>query len=352
MIYGNIFADGHTGNSLFADEDKIHQFNPTKTPRLLRQAFLSQGIEINTPDVNSGRNVLFDLHLEGRFISEKKYFQYLIALENPNINELNENKEFCKTFSKVFAWDSRLFTLKNVIPILIPYPFEIYDSPSFQERSIFSCLINANKAFKKNIPSDLYIERLNTIRWYELNAPEQFSLYGMGWDKSTPAYTFPGKLLRSFSRIQTIFFGKNPFPSYRGKAVDKNEILRNSKFSFCYENSRNLSNYITEKIFDCLVNGCIPVYWGADNVNEHIPEDCFIDRRNFKNTEEVHKFLLSIDSKKYEEYQLEISRFLTSEKAEEFSSIHFASTVADHIARDINGASFANEIIQPRESTQ
>jgi len=71
----------------------------------------------------------------------------------------------------------------------------------FLEREIFSCLINANKAFKENLPSDLYLERLNTIRWYEKNAPDKFELYGMGWDKSTPAFNAVGRIKRSTWRL-------------------------------------------------------------------------------------------------------------------------------------------------------
>jgi len=39
MIYGSIHTDGHKANSLFAEEDTVHRFNPTFTPRLLRKTF-------------------------------------------------------------------------------------------------------------------------------------------------------------------------------------------------------------------------------------------------------------------------------------------------------------------------
>jgi hypothetical protein len=66
MIYGNVFADGRNNNSLFEMDDNIHRYNPTYMPRLLREAFLAHGIEINTPDINQRRPVAFDLHFEGR----------------------------------------------------------------------------------------------------------------------------------------------------------------------------------------------------------------------------------------------------------------------------------------------
>lgn len=335
MIYANVYADGHSNNSLFALEDAVHRYNPTYTPRLLRQAFLEKGIEINTPDVNQGKEVAFELHAEGRPLSPKSVPRYLIALENPNINKLNASSEYCQNFELAFAWDARLFHLSNVVPILIPHPLVHGEFPDVAKRDIFSCLINANKMFKEALATDLYLERIHTIRWYERHAPDKFALYGMGWEKSPPAFTMGGRIRRSVSRLKTRLFGMPPFPSFRGELRDKATVLRRARFSYCYENSRDLTNYITEKIFDSLVNGCVPVYWGADNVLEHIPANCFIDRRKFRNTEAVHHHLLSITDGEYAEYQRNIAAFLDSEAARKFSSAHFAQVVADRVCRDL-----------------
>lgn len=338
MIYATIYADGHCQNSLFASEDTVHRHNPTYTPRLLRQRFLERGIELNTPDLNGGRDVAFEIHLEGRPLPPRDQHRprYLIALENPNINKLNASAEYCAGFDRAFAWDVRLHHLPNVVPILIPYPMVWEDFPGPQQRSIFACLINANKAFKEVLPTDLYLERLATIRWYERHAPDKFALYGLGWDKSTPAFTAAGRLARSYSRLKTRLFGIPPFPSYRGEVQDKGTVLRQARFSYCYENSRDLSNYITEKIFDSLVHGCIPVYWGADNVLEHIPAGCFVDRRQFRNTAEVHRHLLSLSDADQARYQDRIREFLASDAARRFSSEQVVQTIVARISADLS----------------
>lgn len=335
MIYANIYADGHAANSLFANEDAVHRFNPTFTPRLLRETFLEHGVEINTPDLNEGRQVAFELHLEGRPLDEPTRPRYLVALENPNINKLNASPAYCQHFDLVFAWDKGLFQLANVVPILIPHPMVYESFPGLEDRALFSCLINANKAFKEVLPTDLYMERLNTIRWYESNAPEQFELYGLGWEKSAPAFTALGRLGRLGSRLRTRLFGLPPFPSYRGAVSDKAEVLRKARFSYCYENSRNLSNYITEKIFDSLVNGCIPIYWGADNVLDYIPANCFIDRRNFPDTAAVQQYLETIKFEEYAAFQENIAKFLQSETAQQFSSGHFARRVVGKVLSNL-----------------
>lgn len=338
MIYANIHSDGRYNNSLFELEDAVHRFNPSYTPRLLREEFLKRGIELNTPDINSDRPVRFDIHLEGRLLSESSRPKYLIALENPNINKLNANINYYSNFELAFTWDSRLYHLANVVPILIPHPMMWQDFTGPENRRIFSCLINANKAFKEVLDSDLYQERLKVIRWYEQHAPNQFDLYGLGWDKPPPAYTFATRVPRTLSRIKTKLLGTAPFPSYRGEIQEKATVLRQSRFSYCYENNRDITNYITEKMLDSLVNGCVPIYWGADNVTDHVPAECFVDRRQFKDTASVHQHLLDISNDRYLQYQMAIRNFLQSESAKNFSSAHFVQIIVDQVCVDLKHA--------------
>jgi len=332
MIYGNVFAEGRdSNNALFSVEDTAHRYNPTDTPRLLRETFLAHGIELNTPDVNQGRKIAFELYFDGRELVENGIPKYLLALESPYINTLNGNREYCRKFSKVFTWNSALYNLPNVVKVLFPHKLVFDTFPSFAERDIFSCLISANKAFREVLSSDLYLERLRTIRWYEKYAPDKFELYGMGWSKPTPAFDVLGKAKRALPSLRAKLFGYKPFPGYQGEVRDKRDVLRRSKFSYCYENSRDLPNWITEKIFDSLLSGCVPVYWGANNVQEYIPEDCFVDRRDFKNTASVHDFLLRIPLKDYEDYQSKTIQFLKSSIARKFSTEHFSETIVGQV---------------------
>lgn len=54
--------------------------------------------------------------------------------------------------------------------------------------------------------------------------------------------------------------------AYGGEVFSKHDTLSKYKFSVCFENGKNLSGFITEKIFDCFSAGTIPIYWGADNI--------------------------------------------------------------------------------------
>jgi alpha(1,3/1,4) fucosyltransferase len=335
MIYGNIFCEDFSGNSLF-DYSNPRNSDGLFTPLIaLREKFLALGIEINTPDVNAGRTVALEIHIEGRPLEENNLARYLIASENPLINRLNVDSGYLKNFRLVFSWNEAALSHSRAVKILIPNSITISEFRGYSDRSLFACLISSNKVAPWFGANDLYSRRIEVVRWYEKYAPALFHLYGRGWGKPSSAYTSKDKFFRRIDRLRTQLFGYKPFPGWRGEVNFKSDILTNAKFAYCYENIKDLPNYITEKIFDSLLSGCVPIYWGANNIGEYIPSNCFVDRRQFKDTAEVHQYLMSITPEEYLQYQTNISAFLKSEKARLFSVENFASTVASNIARDM-----------------
>ena len=143
-------------------------------------------------------------------------------------------------------------------------------------------LIASNKSASH--PLELYTERIKAIRWFENNHPEDFDLYGKGWDKHNFQGKFLGINLARLNRLKFLTKLLRPdYPSYKGEVKSKKKTYEKYKFSICYENVRDFKGYITEKIFDCFFGGCIPVYWGAQNITDHIPQNTFINKKKFKN---------------------------------------------------------------------
>ena len=335
MLFANYYQQDRIKNASFEEVDRHHTYNPTFTNRLLRSEFLKHGIELNNPDVNQGREIAFSILHDGQQINHIPSPKYLIATENPYICPLNRDEQYLSTFDGVFTWNKDLIHLPNTRHLFIPNQIQIQQAPSFKDRPIFACLINANKAFPTPIEDDLYIERINVIRWYEKNASDYFSLYGLGWSKPEPAFTSSEKITRRLKRIASQIFGYKPFPSYVGEIEDKGSVYQKTKFAYCYENAANLPDYISEKIFDCFLSGCVPVYWGSSTIEEHIPNTCYIDRRNFKSMSEVHQFLLNITADQYQQYQDNIQKFLASPKAMEFDTSIYASIIVNTILEDL-----------------
>ena len=335
MKFASIYAEGYSNNRLFAEKDPTQTYAPTYTSRLLRNTFLQAGIELNTPDLNLGKEQIFELYVEGQVLQENSLPKYLVAAENPHINPLNSNIEYCSNFRKVFTWNPKIASLHNGILVMTPNQIVTKSVPPYSDRYLLLSLVNANKRFPKQLDDDLYQERIKHIRWYEANHPESFALYGRGWDKPRPAFTFSEKLARRFYRLRTQIYGYRPFPSYRGPVNSKFEGYGHARFGICYENSKDMPNYITEKIFDCMMEGCVPVYWGANNILDFIPPECFIDRRDFKTFDDLHNFLLSINRARFDQYQDAISQFLMSTQIEPFKASYFVDVIFTNIMNDL-----------------
>ena len=335
MIYANLFQLDQSQNSVFSTNNS-HEYEASYTLVPIRNLLLEKGIELNTVDMNIGRKTLFNLYSDGQNTMPPRGLNYLLAIENPFITPLNANIEYLKKFDRVFTWNRNLLNLPNVTQIFLPNKIRLDQFPSFDQRSIFASLINSNKVFPFTLEADLYLERIKVIRWYEKNAPEDFHLYGMGWNKPIKAYTTKNKLFRRIQRIRTQLFGYKPFPSFKGEVKYKDQVLSKTKFAYCFENVSELPDYITEKIFDCFFSGCVPVYWGSETIKDHIPSNCFINRRDFKSTGEVHRYLQHITEEEYSHYQENIKEYLLSQEARKFDIAVFSETVVQKILRDLS----------------
>lgn len=75
----------------------------------------------------------------------------------------------------------------------------------------------------------------------------------------------------------------------------------------------NIKGYITEKIFDCFFANCVPIYWGASNVTDYIPENTFIDYRKFRNINKVVNYIENMKEEEYNIYLNNIHNFLKSD---------------------------------------
>jgi hypothetical protein len=85
---------------------------------------------------------------------------------------------------------------------------------------------------------------------------------------------------------------------YKGQIKSKSQVLSNYKFSYTYENIEGINGYITEKIFDSFFSLTIPIYRGAKNIKNYIPEEIFIDSNNFDSVEDISNYIQSYESVK------------------------------------------------------
>jgi hypothetical protein len=186
----------------------------------------------------------------------------------------------------------------------LPLPREFPEVPDipFKRRKL---LVNISGNKRSSHPRELYSARRETIRYFERHHPEQFGFYGTGWNQK----------------------GDDLYPSYSGTVKHKWDVYPNFRFGLCYENVRDEPGYVTEKMFDCMRAGCVPVYWGASNICELVAPETFVDRRKFSSDAELADFLLGVDESRHEQYLRSIRTFLRTEQFAEFLPPAFAESV-------------------------
>lgn len=84
---------------------------------------------------------------------------------------------------------------------------------------------------------------------------------------------------------------------------EKLVLLRDYPFALAFENS-NCYDSVTEKLYDVLLAGAVPVYLGAPNVEEWAPAGSYIDARLFSGPDELARYLTALASnpERYAEY--------------------------------------------------
>ena len=116
---------------------------------------------------------------------------------------------------------------------------------------------------------------------------------------------------------------------------DKRLYLKKFKFNICAEND-NTINYVTEKLFDAFICGCIPLYYGSFNNPEPglINKDAVIFWNDNGKNEDNIKLVKDLNNsdKLYNDF---INQAKLTDKAAEYVIDRFAR-LEDHIKRLIN----------------
>lgn len=250
--------------------------------------------------------VFFGLGLDAKFhdfsrVSKKGKERMVLFLWEPCVVEPEAYApEMLANFGKVFTMDDDLVDGKKFFKFYYPggyRPKITEDVPPFEEKK-FCTLFSTY--FKSKHPNELYSERVKMAKFFE-DKEGEFDLYGRGW-------------------------AKKKLKNWRGPVDDKIGTLKGYKFCICYENTRNVKGYITEKIFDAFIAGSVPVYWGANNITDYIPKGAFIDRREFESDQAVYDFMKNMTKEEYESYVRCAEEFLKSEVAKRFTEEYLEET--------------------------
>jgi hypothetical protein len=204
----------------------------------------------------------------------------------------------------------------------------------------FLVMINANKLPRLSV-NELYTERLRAVAHFEERS--EIDLYGVGWD--VPPFRMgqtrtPVVARRAIRWVQSRWERVRRDPllgaarrAWRGVAESKAHVLSRYRFAVCFENMI-LPGYITEKIFDCFGAGTVPVYWGAPDITDAVPPECFIDMRRFSDYEELRGHLRSLSDAEVDGHRQAAREFLSSSAFHPFRKEEFTRLIAGIVAED------------------
>jgi hypothetical protein len=199
----------------------------------------------------------------------------------------------------------------------------------WKERSLLALVANNKKALTWNLPpltsapgnmvmallrglltlyiktvdpwmrSNLYIDRQKIVSYFD--GKEGFRLYGKNWGMSVV-----GEVSLHYE--------------------DKLRVLGESRFALCLENTA-FPGHITEKIFDALFAGAIPIYLGAPDVKDWIPASCFIDLRKFDSLDTLDFYIRNISESDARAYLLAARSFIESKQFDICTSKHLVDCI-------------------------
>lgn len=270
----------------------------------IRQSFKKKGNEIHTIDMYADLSAVDYFLLEWPrwdkilFLAKKHLLKKTIYMncEPPTVVSYNCPKGFrllTKIFPIVLTYNREWADGVTIFRRNNPYNgFEMqFGSVPFAKKKLLTG-ISGDKV--SNYPTEQYSERRKIYSYFEANYHDEFDFYGRGWEA-------------------------NKHPSYKGEVFDKTEIYHKYKFAICLENTSGSCDYVTEKIYDCMCAGIVPIYGGAANIAEYVPKECFINYYEFNDYSELAHFLMNMSENKYNQYINNIEKWLLNKDKYDYS---------------------------------
>lgn len=329
-------------NKIFIPEEAVKVHHTILPVCYLHDQARAQGIRFMTQDVffNLATKPKNALLMSGLITP---YTQKLIAAgAKPTILTCQESPfiatKFYLNLKKYSGWFKNSIVFSGMKTHLSPktayrqmfFP-TVYNPENFKPLSFsqkkYLTMISGNKRmgnWKKDILlklfygfgiKEIYSLRQEVINFFAENG--RFDLYGIGWDRG-------GAKPEDTANINKV---------YRGPVADKLPVLSQYKFTFCFENTI-FPGYVTEKIFDAMFAGSVPVYLGAPDVLQILPKDTFVDMRNFKSLKQLDLFLSAMTESVYIGYLENIKKYLQSPKYRKFDYKEFNTQVLNILQED------------------
>ena len=238
----------------------------------------------------------------------------LFLWEAPAVCPENWDPDLHKLFPVIFTWHDAFVDGRKIFKVCVPQSRQFPKVPiiPFMKRKL---LVNISMNKFSRHSRELYSARRASIRHFERAHPDSFDLFGLRWD-------LPCTRMERY-----LPWMRQSYPSYRGAVKNKWGVMPYYRFSLCYENVHGEPGYVTEKIFDSLRCGCVPIYWGAPNILDYVDAEAFIDRRQFKSDAELDQYISGMREREFAHFQDAIRSYLAGPRFARFLPPAYAYTI-------------------------
>lgn len=231
-----------------------------------------------------------------------------------------------------YQFDTKLFNYPQSYSSIIEEYFE-------KKNRKFLVMVNSYN-YSRHRQNEYYSERIKALKYFFSN--RSIDLYGEGWGR------LHSSILRNslksiiwairwqnFAKVRDIFNSWNIRKDLKTvqNTINKYDTLSNYRYAICYE-SMGIEGFISEKIFDCFLVGTIPIYLGAPDINNYIPQDTYIDKKHFKSYDELDRYLQGLTESQYRIYRKNIRDFISSKAFFPFTMESFAENFLNDIMED------------------
>jgi hypothetical protein len=103
------------------------------------------------------------------------------------------------------------------------------------------------------------------------------------------------RFFERLSRYKQVDAGGELLNNVGGGVRDKLAFIRDYKFTIAFENTAQ-PGYVTEKLFEPMLAGSLPIYWGDRLVEREFNPGSFIDARRFKHLDALVDHVAALDS--------------------------------------------------------
>jgi hypothetical protein len=111
---------------------------------------------------------------------------------------------------------------------------------------------------------------------------------------SNPRGSERNRFFRKLNRRRPVDSAGRHFNNTGTRLRDKQAFLLRYRMNLAFENSRS-PGYITEKLVEPLLAGCVPIYWGAPDVGRDFNPGCMINVSDFPDFESAIEHILDVD---------------------------------------------------------